>query len=78
MGYPDYDNGTVEAFIEDITYRTNQFFNMDINTKPLTKEEKEAGKYYESVVFGNKVMDLYRGELEAYDRKLKEGKIKLP
>ena len=77
MGYPDYDNGTVEAFIEDITYRTNQFFNMDIDTKPLTKEEKEAGKYYESVVFGNKVMDLYRGELEAYDRKLKEGKIKI-
>ena len=40
--------------------------------------EKQAGKYYESVVFGNKVMDLYRGEQEAYDRKLKEGKIKLP
>ncbi len=63
------EEGTMEYFLDDMRGRMD-FISYNITTRPITREEKKAGKLQESISNKHDVMELWNEEWEYYDKQL--------
>ena len=63
------EEGTMEYFLDDMRGRM-EFISYNISTRPITREEKKAGKLQESISNKHDVMELWNEEWEYYDKQL--------
>ncbi len=63
------EEGTMEYFLDDMRGRM-EFITYNITTRPITREEKKAGKLQESISNKHDIMELWNEEWEYYDKQL--------
>ena len=59
----------MEYFLDDMRGRM-EFITYNITTRPITREEKKAGKLQESISNKHDIMELWNEEWEYYDKQL--------